>query len=344
MTKSDQQKKPTTTESDRRLSPEAKWLITKFLALALAGGWAIIAAITLAFSASTDRRISETTKSAMAQAIATAETVANKAIESSLAEHRQEILQIKNEGRSEIQSLRQQVVDTVRDVGRSQERATRAAEDAGKATGIYAELVRKLAEAEKVSDAIENLASTPESVIARLAQEPNFVKVVAERIPPYPPGTIVAYLGRGEPPKGWLYCDGTTPIPETSKLREILQRTTTPDLRGMFLRGAGQHPDYPYAGGDKRLLGSPQDYATAQPKETPFKVEPSPGLSVSARVPNPADYGREPRHCLGWVCASAWLDGGYKAIGSTEGHSHPLMGGSDETRPRNVAVNWIIKE
>lgn len=55
-----------------------------------------------------------------------------------------------------------------------------------------------------------------------------------------PTGSIVAYLG-DVAPTGWLICDGTTipSTPYTLNLRTLLGTTTTPDLRAMFLRGAG---------------------------------------------------------------------------------------------------------
>ncbi|NLR94616.1 phage tail protein [Flammeovirga agarivorans] len=51
-----------------------------------------------------------------------------------------------------------------------------------------------------------------------------------------PVGTIVAYVGiESTVPDGWLVCDGSI-IPSESSLRDLINSTTTPDLRGMFLR------------------------------------------------------------------------------------------------------------
>jgi len=58
-----------------------------------------------------------------------------------------------------------------------------------------------------------------------------------------PVGSIVAYHG-ATAPDGWLPCDGGA-IPDEDKyqdLRTLLGRSTTPDLRGRTLIGAGQGP------------------------------------------------------------------------------------------------------
>ena len=57
-----------------------------------------------------------------------------------------------------------------------------------------------------------------------------------------PTGTIVTFAGTHEQvPDGWLYCDGRSIPEDYSKLRDLLGSNFTPDLRGMFLRGAGQN-------------------------------------------------------------------------------------------------------
>lgn len=56
-------------------------------------------------------------------------------------------------------------------------------------------------------------------------------------------GSIVAYAG-AQAPDGWLFCDGAA-IPQDAKfneLRNVLERSVTPDLRGRTLIGAGQGP------------------------------------------------------------------------------------------------------
>lgn len=55
-----------------------------------------------------------------------------------------------------------------------------------------------------------------------------------------PTGAIMPFVGTAAP-QGWLLCNGSNiPINDyTTNLRTLLGTTTTPDLRAMFLRGAG---------------------------------------------------------------------------------------------------------
>ncbi len=175
-----------------------------------------------------------------------------------------------------------------------------------------------------------------------------------------PVGTICAFVGQKEP-SGWIPCDGRLLSQEgtykalfdtighrwcDNKEIETLKnekRFRVPDLKGMFLRGAGQNAQYSYAGGDERAVGSFQNCATAFPKEVPFTVSENPGLSVSARIPNPGDLWKDPRQCAGWICGSAWWDKETRTPGGTDKHDHSISGGDGETRPANAAVNWIIR-
>jgi len=52
-----------------------------------------------------------------------------------------------------------------------------------------------------------------------------------------PTGSIMPYIGTTAP-EGWLLCDGVTNVPNPSALYDLIGGTT-PNLRGMFLRGAG---------------------------------------------------------------------------------------------------------
>ncbi len=154
-----------------------------------------------------------------------------------------------------------------------------------------------------------------------------------------PVGSIVAYRGTGELPldSGWLLCDGRN-VPDGEKyedLRRICK--TTPDLRGMFLRGAGQNAKkkYQYEQREPRLVGSPQEYATALPQK-----------NFWADLEHKHDYGRAvagnikaggtepPLNNPGGASTQNALS---KTQNTTEG------GGDEETRPNNYAVNFIIK-
>ena len=58
-----------------------------------------------------------------------------------------------------------------------------------------------------------------------------------------PTGSIMPFIGTTAP-SGWLLCDGGTIelVPHTVALRNLLESNNTPDLQGMFLRGAGRSP------------------------------------------------------------------------------------------------------
>jgi hypothetical protein len=133
-----------------------------------------------------------------------------------------------------------------------------------------------------------------------------------------PIGSIVAYYGGGEIPKGWLLCDGSQfDITEYPALHNFLNSHILPDLRGYFLRGLGGVD--PELG---RTIGSIQ--------EDEFK---------SHKHELPVDT-------LGHEDTQSLMDNG----GDDEGFAiDPLKKvytssvGGVETRPKNIAVNYIIK-
>jgi Phage Tail Collar Domain len=158
----------------------------------------------------------------------------------------------------------------------------------------------------------------------------------------FPAGTVVAFAGKNLP-AGWLWCNGDI-LPRAgvySRLYAALGETygrgdgrTTfgiPDYRGKFLRGIDQQG----AGGMSKIdqdriksgggVGSPQDEsfkahhhdADAQKFS---EVGPSPGVEHYGGFGTGQSLGEPPG----------------KKVSTEE------TGGS-ETRPINVAVNWIVK-
>jgi hypothetical protein len=245
--------------------------------------------------------------------------------------------------------------------------AQKVAEETAKNAAFYTQkqmLADGTAAAREIAERIARDVVTPyakdvaRDVMAQAARQPLDAKSA-------PVGVVIAYFGL-EKPKGWLVCNGdiidAAKDPNYADIVAFLRaanprdfacdrsdkplqanQARLPDLRGMFLRGANQNASYRYTGDDRRMPGSSQDYATAMPGEKPFKISESSGLSVSARVPNPADLWKQPLQCVGWICGSAWMDNQMRSPGGTPAHTHSLGGGDEETRPRNVAVNWIIK-
>lgn len=165
-----------------------------------------------------------------------------------------------------------------------------------------------------------------------------------------PTGAIMPYMGTTAP-EGWLLCDGTS-IPGgniTYPLRTLLGQDTTPDLRGMFLRGAGVNNSR-IGGSEGNALGTYQEG------------------SVGTHNHNKGTLGTiengEHRHSLDRYSTSESGDGTNSILtddqnfGSTSAnnaislagkHSHTITGATANnaenahTRPANYGVNYIIK-
>ena len=133
-----------------------------------------------------------------------------------------------------------------------------------------------------------------------------------------PPGTIVAYYLSAAPPDGWLLCDGLTSVPVNSELY-ALGVHTTPDFRAMFLRGRnGTRSDaWKDPGGDRAVGAYQPDELKSHEHQSPVKTW---------MVWN----GAASHDCL--------VEGGPNDI-----VRYVSATGGDETRPKNVAVNYIIK-
>ncbi len=80
-----------------------------------------------------------------------------------------------------------------------------------------------------------------------------------------PVGTVNAFWGTSIP-EGWLLCDGKAVPPESdyTALRNVLGSNVLPDLRGMFLRGAGTHGTHTKAAGGKFDGGNIGDFQPDQ--------------------------------------------------------------------------------
>lgn len=165
-----------------------------------------------------------------------------------------------------------------------------------------------------------------------------------------PIGSIVAYRLEGAVPKGWLLCNGD-PIPEGKaydNLRKYIQ--DTPDLQGMFLRGAGQNKkkEFQYEQNQLREVGSTQEYATALPTETPLKTDKNgehnhggKAFLFKAALTWKPEPGAD-RTAPGGTDSRGELL--YAKIGWDGNHDHNITdGGDEETRPNNYALNFIIK-
>ena len=74
----------------------------------------------------------------------------------------------------------------------------------------------------------------------------NFVPYAVAAGNGVPTGTIMPYVG-SEAPRGWHLCDGSSLPASAVTLRTLMGGGNAPDLRGMFLRGAGTNSNNAYA-------------------------------------------------------------------------------------------------
>ncbi len=167
-----------------------------------------------------------------------------------------------------------------------------------------------------------------------------------------PTGTIVAFMGTTAP-SGWLLCDGATIPSINTALITLLNQTSTPNLKGLFLRGVGQGvygANYTGAGLNRYQDDSnkPHNHDSGTYKtDTKGNHNHADGnwnqLSERAvgnfspeGVNNQAEGGTEPNIIQ------------VKPMKNKGDHSHDVTGysgisGGTETRPVNYGVNYIIK-
>lgn len=185
------------------------------------------------------------------------------------------------------------------------------------------------------------------------------VQHLANQVPPV--GTIHAYAGTNLPPT-WLFCDGQPLLrADYPELFAVIQASwgqgdgsTTfnlPDLRDQFLRGAS----------DSRQVGSRESDGTAMPKKG-FTIAPAgnhghnlhgegrhvhyyPGSDVGHVLQNGNARIAQNGHYASGHNASPMLPAGdhTHVLDENGDHGHTLNGGDAETRPCNVAVQWIIR-
>jgi hypothetical protein len=183
-----------------------------------------------------------------------------------------------------------------------------------------------------------------------------------------PVGTVVPFAGPVSLlPSGWLLCDGSelrrddypklfAAIGSSHGGGDGASTFHVPDYRGRFLRGvdhdAGNDPDVAERdpasdggnSGDK--VGSVQSAATARPSQN----------FTSNATGNHRHRQGLNGECGGFLKFGSWgtsswrytqsnsVSGCYPYTDTTGNHSHSIVGGGDsETRPRNAAVNYIIK-
>lgn len=161
-------------------------------------------------------------------------------------------------------------------------------------------------------------------------------------------GVVEAFAGQ-TPPAGWLECDGAVVSRTTyANLFAVIGTTygagdgsTTfklPDLRGEFIRG-WDHGRGVDAG---RTLGSSQGYATAPPVSTSQQRLKGDGTkdNIYSNASNPAYAGFARVSKSGENTTASTIDAGGSGV---ELDLMNVLSGDSETRPRNVALMYIIK-
>ena len=159
-----------------------------------------------------------------------------------------------------------------------------------------------------------------------------------------PLGSISAFAGTTPPSTNWFICNGQDISRTTYATLFSLIGTThgagdgvttfgLPDLRGEFIRGLdnGRGVD------SSRTLGSDQNDTTRRPRNTSFTTNTT-GDHTHVRE----EFASVASGGSGRLVPSG--AGSNRSTQSAGDHSHSITGGGDaETRPRNIAMNYIIK-
>jgi hypothetical protein len=168
----------------------------------------------------------------------------------------------------------------------------------------------------------------------------------ASQGPVVPVGTIVAYFGEvnasNPVPTGWLLCDGAAVPPGSvyNPLKLVIGSSNTPDLRGMFLRGASIGRTGTFSDPDTSTRTAPPSGAGNATGQKIGSVQTDALEShihvVSAQTNVPGGTNNNTNKLVG----GPFADPNYGIQTTTP----PTTGSiSTETRPNNVYINWIIK-
>ena len=167
-----------------------------------------------------------------------------------------------------------------------------------------------------------------------------------------PVGAIMPFIG-SEAPDGWAICNGGVLPSTASELKTLLGSNNTPDLRGMFLRGAETNSDSQYANNVGPSIKTIQkdnikshihavNLTTSYAGKHRHDIVKGPldqnGSSNMPTINNTSDSDE------GW----GTILGGQDATSEEPHHIHTVDGntkstGDTETRPVNYGVNYIIK-
>ncbi len=163
-----------------------------------------------------------------------------------------------------------------------------------------------------------------------------------------PTGSILPFTGT-EAPRGWVLCNGQelTAITGATKLIALIGNNT-PDLQGLFLRGTGTSSlDAKYVG--PSLLETQEDANKKHNHDVTLTGETN-NDGAHRHFVNTSMGTKSYQDGLG-NSTTKWVNNGSDLYTSTDGaHTHEITidgstddSGSDESRPVNFGVNYIIK-
>lgn len=162
-----------------------------------------------------------------------------------------------------------------------------------------------------------------------------------------PTGAIMPFIGTVAP-NGWLLCNGDsfTDDVTTAKLKALLGSINTPNLNGMFLRGAGSTSDNLHTG--PLLKAVQQDDLKAHLHGVNLTTSNTGAHSHTTGFGNDDYNGSGGNNLNGLENDITGPDNRTLSTSSNGNHTHTVNGdtkstGGTETRPVNYGVNYIIK-
>ena len=225
-----------------------------------------------------------------------------------------------------------QAASSSKEAKKAEDSAKKAQEDADAARGL-AETATK--EAQDASKSVLELVKIQDAdqLVEKLLATPQVQNALQRATEVLPVGAILAFPGTRQAleksfGRRWRVCDGTTVDVKVGSLLVDALRPynpnysgtgpmTLPDFQGYFLRGEG---------GPSGKLGEPQRATTARPHVDRGQQRGGFGSVLTSQAEGTTVYPRgEIRAGTRW---------------EQPGH---LIGWDDETRPVNIAVNWIIR-
>jgi len=177
----------------------------------------------------------------------------------------------------------------------------------------------------------------------------NFVPYAVSASNGVPTGTIMPYVG-SEAPRGWAKCEGQVLPTSAVTLRALLNSANAPDLRGMFLRGAGSQTYNGQTVGGNTLKSIQGDGIKNHVHDIDITTS-TDGLHQHSYTSND-QASTDGDGAVAWNITDGGDGGRYTYYVDANGnHTHRVQGTSanntggltNETRPVNYGVTYIIK-